>query len=237
MTGTDQSIEVPWQWHWVPTPGGDPAADTEWLTATAAVFDRWLTGHGQPPTTAENDAGAGATAVAGGASSYLARELRRRAGDLPAGARLVWGAAFDAAGPRWWPVQVVLERVGDATGDSDYLLDLVGARSLVDGLAPNISYTSTSFGDGLRVIRPERGPDGRVNALVRAAIRIEWPALAGNPATRSDFLLTTRIWDMSLLAVVGPGLDGLMRQMAGAVTHNPVPASPEDRPTELVDSR
>jgi hypothetical protein len=251
MTGTDESIEVPWQWSWVPAPGGDPAAEAQWLAATAAAFDSWLTERGQPPATAANGAGkdsagqggagqGGAGVASGGvgelAGSGLARELCRHAGDLPAGARLVLGVGFDADGPRWWPVQVVVEKVGDPPEDPDYLLDLVGARTVVDGVAPNVTYLSTSFGDCVRVIVAERGPDDRVNALVRAATRIEWPATASGPAMSGDFLLTTRAWDMSLVAVIGPGMDNLMQRMADAIPQDPGAGSPDDRPTEPVES-
>jgi hypothetical protein len=241
MTGTDESIEVPWQWSWVPAPGSDPAAEARWLAATAATFDGWLTERGQAPATAERSAsedGAGVTsgAEAEGAGSLLARELCHHAGELPGGARLVLGVGFGADGPRWWPVQVVVERIGDPPEDPDYLLDLVGARTVMDGVAPNVTYSSTSFGDCVRVIVPETGPDDRVNGLVRAATRIEWPATATSPAMSGDFLLTTRVWDMSLLAVIGPGLDNLMQQMADAIAPAPQVGSPDDRPTELVES-
>jgi hypothetical protein len=214
MSAWDGGIEVPWQWSFVPAPGGDPAAEARWSAGTAAVFDGWLAQYG----------GSGAAAGTGGA---LAADLRRRAGEVPAGARLVWGAAFDAERPRWWPVQVVVERVAGPADDPDYLLGLVGARTVVDGVAPNVRYLSTDRGDCVRVIRPERGPDGRVNALVRAATRIDWPATGGVPAARSDFLLTARTWDMALLAVLGPGVDLLMGWMAGA----------GERPAERMETR
>jgi hypothetical protein len=51
-----------------------------------------------------------------------------------------------------------------------------------------------------------------------------------------DFLLTTRVWDMSLLAVIGPGMDNLMQQMADAIEPAPEAGSPDDRPTERVES-
>jgi hypothetical protein len=51
-----------------------------------------------------------------------------------------------------------------------------------------------------------------------------------------DFLLTTRVWDMSLLAVIGPGLDNLMQQMADAISPASGPGSPDDRPNERVES-
>jgi hypothetical protein len=266
---TDGSIEVPWQWSWVPDPGADRAAADQWQAATASTFDHWLASGAQPadpggPTPA-GTAPAGAvsagvapagvapagvapagaapagnapagTAPAGtvSAGNALAGELWRRAGDLPAGARLLWGAGFDADGPRWWPVQVVVQRVGHADDDPDYLLDLVGARTVVDGRTPDVTYSSTSFGDCVRVTVRERGPDGLVNALVRAATRIEWPRTAA-----ADLLLTTRIWDMSLLAVIGPGMDGLMRQMAGAIAPDrPAADRPvADRPIDTVETR
>ncbi|WP_239311322.1 MULTISPECIES: hypothetical protein [unclassified Frankia] len=243
MTGTDDDIiEVPWQWFWVPAPGEDLAAEARWLTATAAVFDRWLAERRQALPTAEetggeqanddDDAGSGA----GTTGSLLAQDLYGRAGELPAGGRLVWGVGFDADGPRWWPVQVVVERLGNVVGNPDYLLDLVGARTLIDGVAPNVTYLSTAFGDGLRVVRAERGPADRVNVLIRAAIRIEWPATADGPAMSSDFLLTTRIWDMSLAALAGSGVDLLMRQMADAGAPAPPDGTPDNRPTELVEN-
>jgi hypothetical protein len=218
---SDGSIEVPWQWSWVPAPDADPAAADRWQAETAALFDEWVAA-GAAPDPADSGAGSAGDALAG--------ELRRRVGDLPSGARLLWGAGFGVHGPRWWPVLVVVERVGNAAGDPDYLLDLVGARTPVDGAPPTVHYSSTSLGDCVRVTSRERGSDGLVNALVRAATRIECPAAGDSAAVGADLLLTTRTWDMSLLAVIGPGVDDLMRHMAGAIA--PVPAE-----TETVETR
>jgi hypothetical protein len=59
-----------------------------------------------------------------------------------------------------------------------------------------------------------RSDEGMAFGRLDAAMRLDWPPAEDREAVRMDVLLTTRIVDISLLAVIGPGVEQLMQRIA-----------------------
>ncbi|MEZ0114764.1 hypothetical protein ABH920_008799 [Catenulispora sp. EB89] len=232
MTVDDETAEitVPWFWGGVPEPDASEDQRRAWADRLVTMFDEWtrdgwderfraswIAEGGLPedyPFTAEN-VGRG-----------IARWLTDRAATLPDWQRMAWGTAFVQGWPRWSPVPVVVEYRAPVADDPIYLMELVGAGSGAeagpdDVTDRQIEYVTTPYGDGLRVLSVQRTPDRLAYGRLDAAMRLDWPAAGDRPAARVDVLLTTRVMDLQLLALIGPGVEGLMQQIA----ENPKPMS------------
>lgn len=228
MTVDDDSAEitVPWFWGRVPDLDATEERRLAWADRVVAMFEEWtrdgwdeafragwIAEGGLPadyPFTAEN-VGRG-----------IARWLTDRAATLPDWQRMAWGTAFVQGWPRWSPVPVVVEYRAPVADDPIYLMELVGADSgtepVSDAADPDygrqIEYVTTPYGDGLRVLSVHRTPDHLAYGRLDAAMRLDWPAQQDRPAARVDVLLTTRVLDLQLLALIGPGVEQLMQQIA-----------------------
>lgn len=228
MTVDDDSAEmtVPWFWGRVPDPGAASEAREAWADRVVAMFEewtrdgwdeefraRWIDEGGLAPDypfTAEN-VGRG-----------VARWLTDRAATLPAWQRMAWGTAFVQGWPRWSPVPVVVEYRAPVADDPIYLMDLVGAGPGAEAAfgafdfdhRPQIEYVTTQYGDGLRVLSVHRTADRLAYGRLDAAMRLDWPAEGDRAAARVDVLLTTRVVDLQLLGLIGPGVEKLMQQIA-----------------------
>jgi hypothetical protein len=226
MTADDESAEiaVPWFWGRVPDPGATQDERLAWADRVVAMFqewtrdgwdeefrERWIAEGGMPrdyPFTAEN------------VGSGVARWLTERAATLPSWQRMAWGTAFVQGWPRWSPVPVVVEYRAPVADDPIYLMELVGAGPGTDtgpdgDAGRQIEYVTTPYGDGLRVLSVRRTPDHLAYGRLDAAMRLDWPAAGDRPAARVDVLLTTRVMDLQLLGLIGPGVEKLMQQIAG----------------------
>lgn len=185
----------------------------------------------------------------------IARWLTDRAVTLPDWQRMAWGTAFVQGWPRWSPVPVVVEYRAPVADDPIYLMELVGAgrgteavsaisaaSAAADGadgsggsdasgpdfgrFGRQIEYVTTPHGDGLRVLSVHRTADRLAYGRLDAAMRLDWPAQDDQPAARVDVLLTTRVLDLQLLALIGPGVEQLMQQIA----ENPRPIQAPTEP-------
>lgn len=206
----------PWHWEWVPTVRPGEPADEAWIERLAALFEEW-TSEGLAAARAAWPADAGAEFPF--TSEMLGRDAARwlleRAEGLPAWTRLAWGAAFVNGRPRWAPVPVVVEFTGPVTGDPNYLMHLVGARGMEgDAREPVVDYVTTSIGDGLRVFALCRSEEGAAYARVHAALRLDVPPTGGAPSVGIDVTLTTLVFEMGLMALIGNGVEQLMHQIA-----------------------
>jgi hypothetical protein len=152
--------------------------------------------------------------------------LLERADQLPTWARLAWGAAFADSTPRWAPVPVVVEFRQPAAGDSAYLMDWVGASGLDgDAREPVIDYVTTPVGDGVRVFALGRGPRGELYGRLNAAMRLDIPGDGDTAGV--DVLLTTLVFELGLMALIGPGVEQLMQLIAESAQ------GPDDRSARL----
>ncbi|MCX4751304.1 hypothetical protein OG455_38380 [Kitasatospora sp. NBC_01287] len=217
---------LPWHWEWVPTARpGDPAHEA-WTEHLVALFEEW-TAEGMVAARAAWPADAGTAFPF--TSELVGRDaaawLLERAGRLPAWSRLAWGAVFVNGRPRWAPVPVVVEFTGPVAGDPNYLMHLVGARGLEgDAREPIVDYVTTSIGDGLRVFALCRSADGAAYARLHAALRLDVPPTGGAPGVGIDVLLTTLVFEMGLMALIGHGVEQLMHRIADECA--PADASP-----------
>lgn len=209
---------VPWHWEWVPAAAAGPEARQIWSEHVAGLFEGW-TREGLDEVRAalpeRERAEFPLTAELLGRSS--AQWLAERADSLLRGQRLAWGAAFVDGRPRWAPVPVAVEFRAPVADDPIYLMDVVGAnprRESGHAREPVVDYVTTPYGDGLRVLGLGRSDEGLAFGRLDAAMRLDWPATEHRTAVRIDVLLTTRVVDMALLAVIGPGVEQLMQRIA-----------------------
>ncbi|MDH6136877.1 hypothetical protein P3T37_006308 [Kitasatospora sp. MAA4] len=208
--------QLPWHWEWVPAgPAGEPAHEA-WTERVVALFEEW-TAEGLLAARAAWPADAGAEFPF--SSDLLGRDaaawLLERAEQLPAWSRLAWGAVFVNGRPRWAPVPVVVEFSGPVSGDPNYLMHLVGARGLEgDAREPVVDYVTTSIGDGLRVFALCRSAEGAAYARVDAALRLDVPPTGDAPGVGVDVQLSTLVFEMGLMALIGNGVEQLMQQIA-----------------------
>jgi hypothetical protein len=202
---------LPWRWEWVP--GEEREAWTEHM---AALFADW-TSEGLTAARLAWPAEPGiefpftSDMVGRGAAQWLLD----RAVQLPVWARLAWGAAFVDGRPRWAPVPVVVEFRQPGAEDPVYLMDTVGATGRDgDARPPVIDYVTTPIGDGVRVFALGRTSEGAAYGRVNAALRLDVPPSDSAPGTSTDVLLTTLVFEMGLMAVIGLGVEQLMQQIA-----------------------
>lgn len=217
---------MPWHWEWVPAVRPGEPEHAEWTEGMVALFEDW-TSEGLAAARAAwpADAGAEFPITSDMAGREVAKWLLERADGLPAWARLAWGAVFVNGRPRWAPVPVVVEFCTPLAEDPNYLMDMVGARG-VDGDArePVVDYVTTPIGDGLRVFALCRSAEGAAYARVDAALRLDVPPSVGAPSVSTDVLLTTLVFEMGLMALIGAGVEQLMQQTANECA--PADASP-----------
>jgi hypothetical protein len=243
MSADDGSAEiaVPWFWGRVPAPDATEEARSAWTDRVVEMFTEW-TRDGwdeafRESWLAEGGLPADYPFTADAVGRGIARWLTDRAETLPAWQRMAWGTAFVQGWPRWSPVPAVVEYRAPVADDPIYLMDLVGAGSGADvssdiGSGRQIEYLTTPYGDGLRVLSIQRTADHLAYGRLDAAMRLDWPAAEDRPAARVDVLLTTRVMDLQLLALIGPGIDALMQQIA----ENPKPIEAPAQATDQPDS-
>lgn len=212
------AITLPWHWGWVPAASAGDEVRRLWGDHLVELFEDW-TGEGLSAVRAalpeRERAGFPFTAELLGRHS--AQWLAERADSLITGQRLAWGAAFIDGRPRWAPVPVAVEFRSPLADDPMYLMEIVGAgprRDARDAREPVVDYVTTPFGDGLRVLGLGRSDEGLAFGRLDAAMRLDWPETEHRPAVRMDVLLTTRVVDMALMAVIGPGVEQLMQRIA-----------------------
>jgi hypothetical protein len=227
---------LPWHWEWVPRPIDDEPARRQWSDHVVSLFEDWTRGGWDQaraawPATAPAEFPFTPEVIGRNAAEWLLQ----RADSLPRWARLAWGAAFVAGRPRWAPVPVVVEFREPRAEDPNYLMDVVGASKPRpdDGREPTVDYVTTPFGDGVRVVALGRSAEGAAFGRLDAALRLDWPPTTERAGLRADVLLATRVFDVELLAVIGPGVEQLMRLVAtegrGPIpTATAVPVFPEE---------
>ncbi|HEY3867648.1 MAG TPA: hypothetical protein VGM10_04840 [Actinocrinis sp.] len=220
-TMTDEltaALTLPWHWEWVPGASAGPETRGIWSDHVVELFEDWTRGGWDAARAAwPKEAGAEFPFTAETVGRGTAQWLIDRADKLPKGQRLAWGAGFSGGWPRWAPVPVVVEFRAPAADDPIYLMELVGADPAPqnDRRGSATDYVTTPYGDGLRVLSFDRSTDGMAFGRLDAAMRLDWPAADdGRPAVRLDVVLTTRVVDMALMAVIGPGVEQLMQRIA-----------------------
>ncbi|MCB5907525.1 hypothetical protein [Streptomyces pinistramenti] len=207
---------VPWHWEWVPEVQPDAADDDPWTARMVELFTEW-TAEGLAsarqswPAEAEAEFPLTGEAVGHGVAGWL----RERAAQLPAWSRLAWGAAFLDGEPRWAPVPVVVEFRRPDAEDPNYLLELMGAGGVEgDTRPPAVDYVTTLSGDGFRLFALGRTSDGAAYGRVGAALRLDVPQGGDTADIGVDVLMTTLVFEMGLMGVIGSGMEQLMQQIA-----------------------
>ena len=215
-TSALSTAELPWHWEWVPAVSADEPEPGDWIDHVVGLFEEW---------TAENlaelraswptDAPGEFPITSDMAGRQAAGWLLARAAELPAWSRLAWGAVFVDGRPRWAPVPVVVEFCEPLAPDPNYLMVTVGAGGVEgDAREPVVDYVTTPLGDGLRVFALCRSAEGAAFARVDAALRLDVPPTGQEPGVSTDVVLTTRVFEMGLMAVIGTGIERLMQQTA-----------------------
>ncbi|MBM6406064.1 hypothetical protein JQN72_17645 [Phycicoccus sp. CSK15P-2] len=207
---------VPWTWEWVPS-AREPAAQREaWAAHVGELFAEWAE-QGLAATRERWPAEAGDFPLSGEhVGSGTAEWLQERADTLAPWARLAWGAGFvDSQAPRWAPVPVVVEFFEPLANDPTYLMDAIGTGGLPgDAREPVVDYFGTAQGDAVRAFALTGGPDQAACGRLDAAMRVEWPASDDRPAATFDVVARTRVFDLSLMAAIGPGVEQLLELVA-----------------------
>lgn len=224
--GLEAMTRLPWHWEWVPDVQPGEPEHLAWTAHMVDLFEEW-TAEGLAAGRAVWPADAGVEFPF--TSEMLGREaadwLLQRARELPVWARLAWGAVFVGGMPRWAPVPVVVEFCGPEAEDPNYLMDIVGARGREgDARDPVVDYVATPLGDGLRVFALCRSADGGAYGRLDAALRLDVPPRDGAPSVSTDVVLTALVFETGLMAVIGPGVEQLMQQIADECA--PADASP-----------
>lgn len=206
---TDQ----PWSWEWVPNAEDGERHREEWTALMVDRFAEWTrdglaAARAVWPSESGLDFPLTPDLIGGGTAEWLLA----RADVLPAWARLAWGAAWVGGEPRFAPVPVVVEFCESKDADPDYLMETVGATGMDgDAREPVIDYVTTPLGDGVRVFALARSSDQGAYARVNAAMRLDAPPENGGG---SDVLFTTRVFELPLMALIGSGVEQLMRRIA-----------------------
>ena len=219
---------VTWAWSWVPPVGDDDVEARTWEADVAAMFDAWTADsraaltHGLPPELR-------GLAAPGSVGAEVTAWLRSRTVDLSPQTHVVWGAAFlTPERPRWAPVVAVVELSEPRADDAGYLMDVVGTRGRPDDARPPVvEYVTTDGGDGVRVTALTRGTHGEASVRVDAALRLDATAVRGP----LDVVVATRVHELGLFGLAGPGIDQLLHAIAaeGTATTAPVPSSTTGR--------
>lgn len=204
---------APWRWEWVPAATRGDDVRTAWTEHVVGLFGEW-TREGLAavraawPGEAEADFPLTADLVGRGTAAWLLE----RADRLPPWARLAWGAVFLNGRPRWAPVPVVVEFLRPAAADPVYLMERVGATGQDgDARQPVIDYVTTPAGDGLRVFSLVRTAEGGAYGRLAAAMRLE---VGGAGDDGVDVVLTTHVFELGLMGLIGPGVEQLMQLIA-----------------------
>jgi hypothetical protein len=209
---------VPWRWEWVPSARQGEEMRAAWTEHMVALFEDW-TREGLAAARSAWPADAGAEFPVG---RGVAEWLRERADQLPTWAQLAWGAAFVEGRPRWAPVPVVVEFCQPQADDPVYLMERVGATGRDgDAREPVVDYVTTPIGDGVRVFALGRTEEGAAYGRVDAAMRLDVPPSGVAAGISADVLLTTRVFEMGLMAVIGPGVEQLMQLIAAESAPQP----------------
>ncbi|MEU3708573.1 hypothetical protein [Streptomyces catenulae] len=209
--------DIPWHWEWVPGEVPGEGEEDPWVQHVTELFAAWTTEGLDAARQSWAKEIAEDFPLSGEAVGLaIAAWLRERAAQLPAWSRLAWGAAFlEEGAPRWAPVPVVVEFHRPEAEDPNYLLELMGAGGAEgDTRPPTVEYVTTLSGDGFRVFALGRTDDGAAYGRVGAALRLDIPQGADSGDVGVDVLLSTLVFDMGLMAVIGPGVEQLMQQIA-----------------------
>lgn len=219
MTATPDEVlaltRAAWQWQWVPGAARGADVRAAWTRQLTAQFAEW-TRAGMAGVRAAWPGEAGPCPITDDlVGQGVASWLLERADRLPPWSRLAWGAVFLAERPRWAPVPVVVEFRRPAAADPVYLMDEVGAAGRPgDAREPVVDYLTTPAGDGVRVFALARTPEGAGYGRLDAALRLEVPTGGGAACDGVDVLLTTVVFELGLMALIGPGVEQLMRRIA-----------------------
>jgi hypothetical protein len=217
---------LPWRWEWVPRvqPGEEPCE--AWTGHLVDLFEDWTRdGMAAARLAWPEEAGVEFPFTPDMPGRGAAEWLLDRARKLPAWARLAWGAAFVQGAVRWAPVPVVVDFHRPEAEDPLYLMRIVGSHGLDDDARPPvIDYVTTPIGDGVRVFAFGRTAQGTAFGRLDAALRLDVPRRDGAPAVSADVVLTARIFDMGLMALIGTGVEQLMHQIANDCA--PAPGGP-----------
>ncbi|MFI7100874.1 hypothetical protein ACIBK8_16065 [Streptomyces sp. NPDC050161] len=207
---------APWHWEWVPDVRPDEGDDDPWAEHMVELFTAWTSaGLDAARQSWPADAGTEFPFTADAVGHGVVEWLRERAAQLPAWSRLAWGAAFLDGEPRWAPVPVVVEFRRPEADDPNYLLELMGAGGVEgDDRPPSVDYVTTLSGDGFRLFALGRTSDGAAYGRVGAALRLDVPQGGDTADVGVDVLLTTLVFEMGLMAVIGSGIEQLMQQIA-----------------------
>lgn len=219
---------APWRWEWVPSAARGGDVRSAWTEHLVALFADWTSdGMTAPSGGLPGEDGPAFPLSADLVGRGVAAWLLDRADLLPPWARLAWGAVFLDERPRWAPVPVVVEFRRAAAVDTAYLMDELGAKGLAgDAREPVIDYVTTPAGEGVRVLALARTAEGAAYCRLNAALRLEAPSgcgAAGGAAGRGgmaggvdgvDVLLTALVFELGLMALIGQGVEQLMRLIA-----------------------
>jgi hypothetical protein len=206
----------PWTWEWVPSQPAGAEVREAWTEHLTSLFAEWTSAgisaaRAALPVELIDEAFATPEAVGRGVAEWLLE----RADQLPPWSRLAWGAVAVSGEPRWAPVPVIVEFRTPHAEDSAYLMDEVGARGAIDDARePIVEYVSTVAGDGIRVFALGRGSNGEVFARLDAALRLDVPTTGRAKKLSADVVLSTRVFDLGLMSLIGHGMERLMEMIA-----------------------
>jgi len=221
---------LPWCWEWVPRTERGGEVRAAWTEHMVDLFEDW-TAEGLAAARLawpSEEAGIEFPFTSDMVGRGAAEWLLERADGLPSWARLAWGVAYLDKRPRWAPIPVVVQFRRPTAEDPAYLMDFVGANGWTsDARPPVVDYVTTPIGDGLRVFALARSADGAAFGRVDAAMRLDVPPSGGAGGVSVDVLLHGVAFEMSLMAVLGPGVEQLMQLVAAecAPSFDGAPAS------------
>ena len=218
-----ESAQLPWHWEWVPRvrPGEDE--HEAWTGHMVELFADWTSeGLAAARLAWPGDAESGFPITSDMVGRGAAEWLLHRAGQLPAWARLAWGAAFVEGRARWAPVPVIVEFRRPRAEDPNYLMEVVGATGRDDDARrPTVDYVTTPIGDGVQVFALGRSAEGPAFGRLDSAMRLDVPPSGGAAGVSTDVLLSARVFEMGLMALIGAGVEQLMQQIANDCTPQP----------------
>ncbi|MEZ0090217.1 hypothetical protein [Streptacidiphilus sp. EB129] len=208
--------QLPWRWEWVPKVRPDDEEYEAWTEHMVALFEDWTSeGLAAARLAWPKEAGIEFPFSSDMVGRGAAQWLLDRAGQLPAWSRVAWGAAFVEGSARWAPVPVVVEFRRPRAEDPNYLMEIVGATGIdSDARPPVVDYVTTPIGDGVQVFALGRTPEGAAFGRLDSAMRLDVPPRDGAPSVSTDVLLTTRVFEMGLMALISAGVEQLMQQIA-----------------------
>ena len=214
---------VPWRWEWVPSAARGQDVRAAWTEHLVTLFEGWTSeGLAAVRAVLPEEAGAAFPLTADMVGRGAADWLLERADRLPEWARLAWGAVFLNEKPRWAPIPVIVEFCRPEAADPVYLMERVGAAGLdSDARTPVIDYVTTPAGDGVRVFALVRTTEGAAYGRLNAAMRLEGPAGDGVAGDGVDVLLTARVVELGLMALIGQGVEQLMQLIAAESAPQP----------------